>query len=173
MMMKNTRVERKPKMKKLVSLLLVLILMLAIPCTAMAYQPSRADVTRAKINSVRATCIAYAKTPDVVMKCDEGKTVIVQDKNGRYKEGRVYVSQDAGFVSYALKRAGIIKTSMTYDQLKAFTARIPNPRNGALVFNGSIVGFYFDGNVYYSTFTKFVCIKYRAKTWSVGWIKGL
>jgi len=171
--LRKIHVLKGNQMKKLVALLLVLILLLAIPCTAMAYQPSRADVTRAKINSVRATCIAYAKTPDVVMKCDEGKTVIVQDKYGRYTTGNLYVTQDAGFVSYALKRAGIIKTSMTYDQLKAFTARIPNPRNGALVFNGSIVGLYFDGNVYYSTFTKFVCTKYQSKTWSVGWIKGL
>jgi len=158
-------------MKKLLSLLLVLALLLAIPCTAMAYQPSRADVAKARINSVQATCRAYAKTPYVIMKCDEAKTVIVQDKYGRYTESHVYVSQDAGFVSYALKRAGIIKTTMTYDQLKAFTARIPNPRNGALMFNGSVVGFYFDGFVYYSTFTRFVCIKYQPKTWGIGWVK--
>lgn len=160
-------------MKKTIAFILVITLLLMVPVAALAAQPSRQDVARARISSIRATCIAYAKTPDVVMKCDEGKTVIVQDKNGRYTESHVYVSQDAGFVSYALKRAGVIQTTMTYKQLVGITTRIATPRNGALVFNGTIVGFYFDGNVYYSTFSRFICTKYRDKTWSIGWINAL
>lgn len=162
-------------MKKLVSLLLVLILLLAIPCATLAAQPSKADISRMRISSVRATCVNAAAHPDVVVRHDSMRIVFKTDKYGKPTNVVSYlsISQSAGFVSYALKRAGISSGAKTYKELTDMTTRIFIPRNGALVFNGSIVGFYFGGKVYYSTFQKFICTPYRAKTWSVGWIKGL
>lgn len=159
-------------MKKSVSLLLVFLLLLAIPCTAMAYQPSRADVTKMRVNSMWSTCLIAERHSDAPVKYSTYRQIVTV-KFGEVQTSKVMISQDAGFVSYALKRAGIITGVKTYSELRALTSPIPNPRNGALVFNGSIVGLYFDGNVYYSTFQRFICIKYQAKTWSVGWIKGL
>lgn len=155
-------------MKRIIALILILILTFGITSTALAE-----DSTSPKVESIKTTCLAAASHPLIVRQFSGVIQVLVRNSLGKYVPTNVYITQDAGFVSYALSQAGASSGKMTYNQLKSKSVQISAPRNGALMFTNNLVGFYFDGFVYYSTVTKFMCVEYVSSAWVARWFNGL
>lgn len=162
-------------MKKIISLLLVIVLLLAIPGAAMASAPSKADLHKTRVIAMRQ----YADR--LVGKVFTGEVdrlfPIVEGKGAMQME---HVTRKAMFVSMVLIKAGAISGPLTSKRLYAATTKTAFATDAFLAFkvscNGvSNVAICLNGYQYYvGKLNKVVREKYSSKDWNyVGIIPGL
>lgn len=157
-------------MKKTIAILLTLMLLLMIPCAALA-----------DASSVYQQCTSRVGTSADLYSGMRLTRVVTTDRLGRTSTVVKYVAipSDAGFVCAVIKASGLPIGLKTSYELRDMTSQITSVTDGALILYRSgtsivRIGIYAGGSQFYVKSGVVVMETYNAANWNeIRWFDGL